>query len=87
MDTHFSYINLIIKVFVEDGNDIISKEIIAQILSFHEGIAETTANLLDSANFPPTAILKNFKLTGLVLALRMKFAGLNASLRFINRQK
>ena len=47
LDTHFSYVNLIMKSFVEDGNDIVLEEHILRALSFRGGIAGTTGVLVD----------------------------------------
>ncbi len=61
LDTHFSYLNLILKAFVEDGNDIMLEENILQAMAFRGGIAGTTAVLLDVGNLPGTSISKKFK--------------------------
>lgn len=61
MVTHFSYIKVILKTFVEDGNDIILEEEFVHILSFPGGVAGTTAVLLDSAHLQQAAVSKKFE--------------------------
>ena len=46
-DTHFSYVNLQLKRFVEDGNDIQEPVDIFHAFEFGGGIANTTALLLE----------------------------------------
>eukprot|EP00957_Ditylum_brightwellii_P203889 15336682-Ditylum_brightwellii.AAC.1 len=43
LDTHFSYMNLKIKSFLEDGNDVLVEKDIIRALSFQGGVAGTTA--------------------------------------------
>ena len=52
LDTHFSYINLILKSFVEDGNNVDMEKHIFEALAFRGGVAGTTAVLLDFSNLP-----------------------------------
>ena len=47
LDTHFSYINLILKSFVEDGNEILLEENILQAITFNGGISGTTVVVID----------------------------------------
>ena len=51
LDTYFSYINLVLKSFVEDDNDMTLEEHIIQALGFRGGIAGTTGFLLNCSNF------------------------------------
>lgn len=73
LHAHFSYINLILKVLLEDGQDIIFKEDTVHVLSFYEEIAETTAALPDFAHLLQTAILKKFKWTQIGSRATQKF--------------
>ena len=49
LDTHFSYVNIVLKSYVEDGNDIDMEEDIFKALSYHHGIAGTTVVLVDGS--------------------------------------
>lgn len=61
LDTHFSYLNLIIKSYVEDGNDVVLEEDIVKAMSFRGGVAGMSAILLNLENLPKAAISKKFK--------------------------
>jgi hypothetical protein len=63
LDTHFSYLNLIFKSYVEDGNDIILEEQILDALAFCGGVAGTTGVLINCENLNGSAIKKKFKPT------------------------
>lgn len=56
LDTRFSYVNFILKEFIEERSVIILDENIVHALSFCGGVAETKAVLLDTAYFPGAAI-------------------------------
>ena len=43
LDTHFSYVNLKLKLHVMDGNNVITEKDICEAISYYEGIAGTTA--------------------------------------------
>ena len=63
MDTHFSFINLILRSYVEDGNGIYLEEHIIHALEIRGGTAGTTGILLDCSMLPKAAALKKkFKL-------------------------
>lgn len=61
LDTHFSYINLVLKAFVEDGNDITLEDHVFEALSFQEGIAGTAVLLYNCSNLPQKILKKKFK--------------------------
>ena len=61
LDTHFSYLNLILKSFVEDGNDVVLEEHILEEISFRGGVAGTSGVLLNCDNLSGSAIKKKFK--------------------------
>ena len=61
LDTHFLYMNLVLKAFVEDGNDVILEDHIVEALSFRGGIAGTRALLYNCSNLPSTTLDKKFK--------------------------
>merc|ERR1712043_6403 len=63
LDTHFSYLNLILKSFVEDGNAAMPDEHILAALSFRGGVAGTTGMLLNCENLSGLTIGKKFKTT------------------------
>lgn len=65
LDTHFTYIYLILKKVFEDGNDIILEVNVMNALSYCIEIAGKTAVSLDSANLPLKAFLKKLNLTGI----------------------
>lgn len=60
LDTHFSYINLVLKNFVEDGLNVDIEDDIARAVSFKGGVAGTTTVLLDCSQFGKTCISKKF---------------------------
>eukprot|EP00559_Dactyliosolen_fragilissimus_P007958 CAMPEP_0184871406 /NCGR_PEP_ID=MMETSP0580-20130426/40701_1 /TAXON_ID=1118495 /ORGANISM="Dactyliosolen fragilissimus" /LENGTH=1005 /DNA_ID=CAMNT_0027374063 /DNA_START=1121 /DNA_END=4139 /DNA_ORIENTATION=- len=61
LDTHFSYLNLILKSYVEDGNDVMLEEHILEAMSFRGGIAGTSGVLLNCEKLIGLAISKKFK--------------------------
>lgn len=64
LDTHFSYINVFLKGYVENDKIVTREEHIFQALSYNEGIAGTTVTLLDCKGFPKgSCITKKFKST------------------------
>lgn len=64
LDTHFSYINVKLKSYVEDDNNCVCEEQIYAGLIYDEGIAGSTATLLDGTNIPKGGCLsKKFKST------------------------
>ena len=60
LDTHFSYVNKKMKAYVLDGFDIITEKDICDAISYHDGIAGTTAVLFDGAELEGP-VLKNNK--------------------------
>jgi hypothetical protein len=63
LDTHFSYLNLIFKSYIEDGNDIMLEEQILDAISFCGGVAGTTGVLINCEKLNGSAITKKFKST------------------------
>lgn len=61
LDTHFSIINLILKSYVEVGNDVVLEEYTLAAISFCGGAAVTTGMLLDCDNVGGQALSKMFK--------------------------
>jgi len=61
LDTHFSYINLVLKAFVEDGNNVVLEDHILEALSFRGGIAGTAVLLYNCSNLPSKTLEKKFK--------------------------
>ena len=61
LDTHFSYINLVLKAFVEDGNDVVLEDHILEALSFRGGIAGTAVLLYNCSNLPSKTLEKKYK--------------------------
>ena len=61
MDTHFAYLNILFRSFVEDGNDIAVEEDIFSALSFNGGIAGTTTKLINAKNLVSPRISNNKK--------------------------
>jgi hypothetical protein len=49
LDTHFSYVNIVLKSYVEDGNDIDMEEDICKALLYHDGLSGTTVVLVDGS--------------------------------------
>eukprot|EP00957_Ditylum_brightwellii_P186058 14165766-Ditylum_brightwellii.AAC.1 len=42
LDTHFSYLNLVLKAYIEDGNDMVLEEHILSAIAFRGGVTGTT---------------------------------------------
>lgn len=61
LDTHFSYVNTVLRSYVEDGHDINLEEDIVKALSHRGGIAGTHAVLLDATWLSGKALSKSFK--------------------------
>ena len=61
LDTHFSYINLVLKSYVEDGNDVVLEDHILEALSFRGRIAGTAVLLYNCSNLPSKTLEKKFK--------------------------
>jgi hypothetical protein len=74
LDTHFSYLNVVMKSYVEDGNDIDVEEDIFKALSYNGGVAGTTAVLLDASNLEGPVLSRTFKVkTGSRATHEIKF--------------
>ena len=56
LNTHFSYMNVWFKSFVEDGNNIVNEDDIVQALAFHGDIAGSTAILFNAMEIPNKCI-------------------------------
>ena len=65
LDTHFSFVNMQLKSYVLDGNDIVTELDIFKALSFGGGLVGTRAILLDGNNLkgPVLQDKKEFKAT------------------------
>ena len=61
LDTHFSYVNVWFKSFVEDGNDVILEEDIVSALMYRGGLAGTTAVLYNVGEIPSKCLERKFK--------------------------
>ena len=61
LDTHFSFVNIVLKSFVEDGNNIDLEEDIFKALCFKGGIAGATVILFDCSAIPKKCISPTFK--------------------------
>ena len=61
LNIHFFFLNLMMKLFVEDGNDIMLQEHIVAAISFHGGGAGTSCILLNCDNLNELAIDKKLK--------------------------
>ena len=62
LDTHFFYFNLILKSFVEDGNDVTLEEHILDAMKFRNGIAGTMGVLVNFNELNGPSISKKSKL-------------------------
>ena len=60
IDTHFSYVNIVLKSYVEDGNDIDLEDDIFKALSYQGGLAGTTVVLFDGRQLSGKALKKTF---------------------------
>lgn len=58
---HQSYLNMILKQFLQDLNDIIIEYHIVEALSFQGGVVWTTVVMLGCSNLPEKCIAKHFK--------------------------
>jgi hypothetical protein len=47
LDTHFLFVNTLFQSYVQDGNDILTKDDIFKALCFQGGVAGVTAILID----------------------------------------
>lgn len=65
LDTHFSYINIWLKSYVEDGFNVTMEEDIVKALSHRGGIAGTTAVLVDATTLHGTTLNKPFHCHGI----------------------
>ena len=65
LDTHFSYINIMLKSYVEDGHNIDLEEDIVKALSYRGGIAGTTVVLVDASDLTGTTLQKSFHCKGI----------------------
>lgn len=61
LDTHFSFVNTVIKSWVEEDNKLDLEEDIYKALSYNQGLAGTTVVLLSGHLFPKACISKKFK--------------------------
>lgn len=61
LDTHFSFVNVVLKSFVQDGNDVVLEDDIVNVMSFQGGIAGTTIVLLNCEELPKSSINKKIK--------------------------
>ena len=61
LDSHFSYVNLVLKSYVEDGNIVLLEEVIFKAMSFNGGIAGTSAVLINCTELDGKCINRNLK--------------------------
>ena len=61
LDTHFAYVNCIIKSYVQDGNNIVLEEHILKALSFNGGLAGTSAILVNCSDLEGPCVTKKFR--------------------------
>ena len=61
LDTHFSFMNLVLKSFVEDGNDVVIEDHIVDAISFRGGMSGTAGIFLNCTNLPTSTICKKIK--------------------------
>ena len=61
LDTHYSYVNIVLKSYVEDGHDIDMEEDIFKALSFRDGLAGTTVVLVDGSQHKGPSITPPYK--------------------------
>jgi len=60
LDTHFSYVNVMLKLYVEDGYNIVLEDDIVKALLHRGGISNTTCLLLDASNLAGPVTSKKF---------------------------
>ena len=65
LDTHFSYINIMLKSYIEDGFNIDLEEDIVKALSHRGGIAGTTVVLVDGSDLTGPTLNKCFHCNGI----------------------
>ena len=87
LDTHFSYINLILKAFVEDGNDIVLEDHIFDALCFRGGISGTNVVLFNCSNLPEKALEKNSRHPKCLRVQRTRSLGIRMRCLFSNRRE
>ena len=63
IDTHFSYLNLKLKAYVIDGNDIRTEDDIFTAMTFEGGLSGTSAILFDGSTLKGPVLNKEFKMT------------------------
>ena len=63
LDTHFSYLNLKLKVYVVDGDNIRTEDNIYTAMTFENGLAGTVAILFDGNSLNGSVLNKEFKMT------------------------
>jgi hypothetical protein len=63
VDTYFLYLNLILKAFVDDGNDVMLEEHILAAMSFQGGVSGTSGVLLNCDKLTRLALNKKFKIS------------------------
>ena len=61
LDTHFLYVSVWLKSFLEDGNDMILEDHIVDALMFRGGLAGTTAILYNIGAIPSKCLERKFK--------------------------
>jgi len=67
LDTHFSYVNMLLQSYIEGGNDILTEDDIFNALTYNYGIYGSTAVLLDASNLigPVFDNKETFKVKGM----------------------
>ena len=65
LDTHFSYINIMLRSYVEDGHNIDLEEDIVKALSYRGGLAGTTVVLVDASDLTGKTLHKSFHCNGI----------------------
>lgn len=81
LDTHFSYLNVVMKSYVEDGNDIDLEEDIFKAMSYHGEVARTTVVLLDARKLKGPVLSRSFKAkTGSCAMHESQFASMQVAI-------
>lgn len=65
LDTHFSYLNVTMSAFVEDGNDIMTEDGLFEALTYRGGVAGTAVVLVNAGKLPKTCIVGKYTNTAL----------------------
>ena len=65
LDTHFSYINIILRSYVEDGHNIDLEEDIVRALSYRGGLSGTTVVLVEASDLTGKTLHKSFHCNGI----------------------